>query len=142
MESSVRRTFFSNKIFFYFLVGCIAVFLLWNLFVFISTLNIYLLIPVLFQLVLLVLILTRDKYARTAIIIWAIVLIIAPSLELLADVMDLGNNLLDNDFKGLDVYNIIYFLALLVGGILVLDFTRRTVKVKYPVNTELKDVQP
>ncbi len=142
MESSVRRTFFSNKIFFYFLVGCIAAFLLWNLYAFINTLNIYLLIPVLFQLVLLVLILTRDKYARTAIIIWAIVLIIAPSLELLADVMDLGNNLLDNDFKGLDVYNIIYFLALLVGGILVLDFTRRTVKVKYPVNTELKDVQP
>ena len=138
----MKKSIFNNKIFFYLLIGCIVAFLLWNLYALISTGNIYSLIPAFFQLVLLVLILTRDKYARTAIIIWAIVLIIGPSLALLADVLDLGNNLIDNDFKGIDVDNIVNVLVQLVGGILILDFTRRTVKVEYSDNKESEELQP
>jgi hypothetical protein len=138
----MKKSVFKNKTFFYLLIGCIPAFLLWNLYALIGTGNIYALIPAFSQVILLVLILTRDKYARIAIIIWAIILIIGPSLGLLADVLDIGNNLWDNDFKGIDVYNVVNVLVQLAGGILVLDFTRRTVRVEYPVIKELESIQP
>jgi hypothetical protein len=138
----MKKSVFKNKTFFYLLIGCIPALLLWNLYALIITGNTYALIPAFSQIILLVLILTRDKYARIAIIIWAIILIIGPSLGLLADVLDIGNNLWDNDFKGIDVYNVVNVLVQLAGGILVLDFTRRTVRVEYPVIKELESIQP
>ena len=67
------------------------------------------------------------------IISWAVIfLIAAPALDLLATLLDIGNNLIDKETGVIGVYGVILNIVQLIIGILILDYTRRTVKVEFP----------
>jgi hypothetical protein len=136
------KTVFKNKTFFYVLIGFISFFLLWNLYTLISTGNIWALLPISIQIVLLILIFTNHQYARVSIIVWAIVAFVGSSAAgLLASLLDIGNDLIDST-KVTDTNYIIQKLTQLVLGVLILDFTRRTVKVERVGVAESEQLQP
>jgi hypothetical protein len=131
------KTIFKNKTFFRLLIGYISILFLWNIYIGISTSNFWAIIPVTFAVVLLTVILTNDRYAKVIIMTGAIILIVACFLDLLASVLDIGNNILDHEAHGIGFNNIIYNLVQLIIQVLILDFTRRTVKVEFPVDKDL-----
>jgi len=136
------KTVFKNKTFFYLLISIISILLLWNLYTLISTGNIWALLPILIQTVLLILIFTNHQYTRIGIIAWTIIAFVGPCiLGLLASLFDMGNDLIDST-KITDTNDIIYKLIQLVLGILILDFTRRTVKVERVGLRESEELQP
>ena len=136
------KTVFKNKTFFYLLISFISILLLWNLYTLISAGNVWAILPILIQTVLLILIFTNNQYARVSIIAWTIIVLIgASALGLLASLFDIGNDLIDST-KVTDTNDIIYKLIQLILGILILDFTRRTVKVERFGFTESEELQP
>jgi len=136
------KTVFKNKTFFYLLIGLISILLLWNVYTLINTGNIWALLPILIQTVLLILIFTNHQYARVSIMAWTIIVLIgASALGLLASLFDIGNDLIDST-KVTDTNYIIQKLIQLVLGVLMLDFTRRTVKVERVGIAESKELQP
>jgi hypothetical protein len=129
------KAVFKNKIFHYLLVAFISILLIWNAFIGISTSNIWAFVPIFIQVVLLALIFTRSRYTRIAIIWWSIIFLIAtPCVELLARILDAGNAILDNGYIGTGIYSIVYSIGTLIIGILILDFTKRTVIVESSIN--------
>lgn len=136
------KTIFKNKIFFYLLISFISILLLWNVYALISTGNIWALLPIFVQIMLLVLVFTNNQYARISIMVWTIIVLVgASAISLLASLFDIGNDLIDNT-KVTDTNDIIYKLIQLVLGVLILDFTRRTVKVERVGVTESEQLQP
>ena len=124
------KTVFKNKPFFYLLIGLISILLLWNVYTLISIGNLWTILPILIQTVLLILIFTNNQYARVSIMAWTIIVLIgASALGLLASLFDIGNDLIDST-KVTDTNYIIQKLIQLVLGVLMLDFTRRTVKIE------------
>ena len=136
------KTIFKNKIFFYLLISFISILLLWNVYALISTGNIWALLPIFVQIMLLVLVFTNNQYARISTMVWTIIVLVgASAISLLASLFDIGNDLIDNT-KVTDTNDIIYKLIQLVLGVLILDFTRRTVKVERVGVTESEQLQP
>jgi len=136
------KTVFKNKTFFYLLVSLISILLFWNLYALISTGNVWAILPIFIQIVLLILIFTNHRYARVGIMAWTIIVLIgASALGLLASLFDIGNDLIDST-KTTNTNDIIYKLIQLIVGVLILDFTRRTVKVERIGLTESEQLQP
>jgi hypothetical protein len=95
--------------------------------------NVWAIIPIAIEIVLLLIIFNRYEYARLMIISWAIIFLIAASvIDLLATLLDIGNNLIDKETGAIGVYGIILNIIELAAGILILDYTKRTVKVEFP----------
>ena len=80
----MEKSEFKNKIFEYSLIGYLILLLCWNLYA-IDTGNLYGLIPIGIQGVLLFLIFSKNKYAKNGIKIWAIILILSHGLLELQD---------------------------------------------------------
>jgi hypothetical protein len=136
------KTVFKNKTFFYLLISFICILLLWNLYALISAGSIWAIVAVLIQIVLLILIVTNHQYARISIIAWTIIAFVGSCiLGLLASLLDIGNDLIDKT-KSTDTNYIVFKLIQLIIGILILDFTRRTVKVERVEIAESEQLQP
>jgi hypothetical protein len=134
------KTIFTNKIFFYLLISFISLLLLWSIYNLIITRSIWAVSPILFQTIIIILILTGNQYAKIAVIAWAIIVfIIAQIFGLIALVLDLINEYIDNTPKAINISDSIYKLIMLVIGVLIVDYTRRTVKVERPVINEIED---
>jgi hypothetical protein len=83
-------------------------------------------ISIFIETILLVLIFTKSRYPKLSIIIWAaIALIIGFGLELIGDLLSDFNT----NFESFKFNVFIYNISQLVIGILILDYTRRTVKI-------------
>ncbi len=122
----MKKTIFKNKLFYKLLIAFIIILLIYNGYASIIARNIYGAIPICFGSILLVLIFKKNQYAKIAILIWAIVaLIIANGLEVIADLMDV----LNDNFKRSQLDSLIYSSIVLAIGILIVDYTRRTVAV-------------
>ena len=123
----MKETVFRNRLFYILLIGFIVVLMMYNCFISIRSSNIYGLIPILIEIVLLILIFTKNQYARLGILIWTVIaLIIGSGFEVIADVMDDFNN----DFKAAtQIDSFMYNILGLIAGILIIDYTRRTVIV-------------
>lgn len=123
----MKKAIFANKLFFIFIVSLIIILLAYNFFVTARSMNIYGIIPIFFEIVLLVLIITKNQYVKLAIIIWAsISFIVGCGFEFVADLMDLIND----DFKKLKIESTIQSAIGLALGILIITYTRRTVVLK------------
>jgi hypothetical protein len=96
----------------------------YNIFLFVKTINIYGLVPIFIEIILLILILTKSRYAKIGIILWAsIFLIIGYGFELAADLIDAFNDSFITIKTGL----IIQSAVGLAIGILIISYTRSTV---------------
>src|SRR5690242_14725678 len=85
----MKTAVFNNKVFFSLLIGFILLLLLYNSYSFLKNNNVYAIIPICAQVVLLAFIFTRNKHLRIILIIWAMTfLIIAPGLDIIASVLD------------------------------------------------------
>jgi|SRR5579863_1284417 len=120
------KTFFKSQKFYYLLICFIIGLIIWNLYSGIKGQNFWAILPVSIQSVLLALILTHNRYARISILIWAIIFIIgAPALGVLTDTI----TVFDEGFEKVNINGLVENLVSVVLGILIVDFTRRTVKV-------------
>ena len=120
------KTVFKNRLFYILLIGLIVIFLTYNCHVLIKSSDIYVLIPILIEIALLILILTKNQYARLSILIWAVIaLIIGFGFELIASLIDDFNT----KFQATRIESLIYNTLGLVAGILIIDYTKRTVIV-------------
>lgn len=122
----MKTIVFTNKKFYGLLVVYIVLLLIYNFYMAINVNFIFGIIPVSIQVILLILIFTKVSYARLSIMIWAIVfLIIGYSLKLIGDILvDFSNNF--KTFKG---NKYIYNMVELSIGIVIADYTRRTVVI-------------
>jgi hypothetical protein len=129
------KTVFKNRLFYILLIGFIIIFLIYNSYVFIKSSDIYVLIPILIEIALLILILTKNQYAKLSILIWAVIaLIIGFGFELIASLIDDFNT----DFQATEIDSLIYNTLGLIAGILIIDYTKRTVSVaSSSVDTDL-----
>jgi hypothetical protein len=83
---------------------------------------------VLIEIILLILIFEKHRYAKAGIFIWAIVGLIAGcGFGLTASLMDGFNN----NFTPFKIGAMIYNLSGLAIGILIIDYTKRTVVIGY-----------
>ena len=123
----MRKTVFTNNIFYHILSGYIIVLIIYNLYALLVSYNVYSLIPIAIQVFLLYMMFTKHEYARIAILIWStVVLLLATLFEIIAQVLD-G---LNDGFEKINLYSFIGNLILLIVAILIVDFTRRTVVVR------------
>jgi hypothetical protein len=135
------KTVFKNKTFLYLLIGFISILILWNLYGGIINGNVWAIIPTAIEIVLLLFIFNRYEYARLMIILWAVIAFIAaPASGLLATLLDIGNDFIDKETGVVGVYGVILNIVQLIIGILILDYTRRTVKVEFPENESLNNI--
>jgi len=135
------KTVFSNKTFFYLLISFISLLLLWNIYTLVIG-NIWSIIPISVQVILLILILSENQYAKKAILIWVIIfLIVAPLLKLIAIILGLINDAIDKTKYEVNIRSLIYTVISLAIGILILDYTKRSVKVERPVTEKLEELQ-
>ncbi len=95
----MHKTIFNSQLYLWSLIIFILINFFWNLFITISTSQLLGILPLAIQAILLTLILTRHKYAKPGIKIWAILfLIISSSLKFLGRLLqDIGY-----DFKNPD----------------------------------------
>ena len=125
----MRKAVFTNKIFYILLISFIIVLLVYNSIVSIKTGNIYGLISIFIEFVLLILIFTKNQYAKLMVIVWAILsFIVAYGFELIANLMDDFSS----DFKNFKINLLIYNIIWLAIGVLIIDYTRRTVILAFP----------
>jgi len=135
------KTVFKNQTFLYPLISFICILFLWNVYAGIIDENIWAVIPIAIEIVLLLFIINRYEYACIAILVWTIIaLIISPAIDLLATFFDIGNNFIDKETGAIGVYGIIVNVIELAIGILILDYTRRTVKVEFPEDETTKSI--
>jgi hypothetical protein len=126
LQQTMKKVIFNNKVFYWLLIGYIALLLVSNLFFALGVAIIYAVIPLAIQCTLLISIFTRYRYLKIIIFVWAIVfLIIASSLQLI------GNLLTEtaNGFKTFDLNHSLLNLVNIVIGILIIEYTRRTVTI-------------
>ena len=123
----MQKVVFNNRTFYILLISLIILLIGYNSYILIVAANPYVLITIFIEIVLLILIFTKHRYAKIGIFIWAILaLIIGYGFELIASMMD--------DFAGdaesSSVNSLLYNFAGLVIGIAIIYFTKKTVIVK------------
>ncbi len=120
----MKKSVFTNRIFYILLIGFIIILLAYNCVISIKASNFYGLITIFIEIILLALILKKNRYAKLAIIMWAILFsLVGCGSGLIANLMDDFNN----DFSAFNIYLFIYNIIGLAIGILIIDYTRRTV---------------
>ncbi len=133
-NNKVKKTLFKSPTFFWMVLLVLTGLLFWDLFLTINFSDLSGLMPVTIEVVLLSLIFNRHEYAKIGIIIWAVIFLIAvPGLKLL-------NNLYQNVVDGIGNIETQYVLntaTLVLVGVLILIYTRKTVKITEKKNVNL-----
>ncbi|SFS36820.1 hypothetical protein SAMN04487906_0181 [Zhouia amylolytica] len=122
----MERTVFKNQNFYILLITFPGILLCWNLWTFWNSKNLIALIPAIIQIIILGLIFTKNKQAKLAIKIWAIILIAGPSLSILGNTIKvlLGDEILSK------IMPLIIQILILTAGLYINHFNNTTVEVK------------
>ena len=118
----MERTIFKNSIFYWLLIGYLGVVLIWNGYT-TAMGNLYGLIPLTVQMILIYLIFDKNKFAKVGIKIWSILLIIGPGLSIL------GGLLKSIAGENMDFNETFTNLIMLTIGITVFYFNNKTVEI-------------
>ena len=126
----MRKIEFKNKIFEYSLIGYLILLLCWNLYA-LDTGNLFGIIPIGIQGILLFLIFTKNEYAKIGIKIWAIILILSNGLSFAGKSIKilLGDEIIITEF-----ISKVIFLAI---GILIYVFNEKFVEF---INSEKLEI--
>ena len=122
----MEKTVFSNKIFYTLLLVGLGVLLCWNLYTFSISQNLIALIPALVQIIVLILVLMKDKHAKLGIKIWSIILMVGPGLSILGKTIKL---LLGDDMAS-EIGALGIQVLILLVGLAIFHFNNTTVDVK------------
>ncbi|ETN93965.1 hypothetical protein [Zhouia amylolytica] len=122
----MERTVFKNQSFYILLITFLGILLCWNLWTFWNSKNLIALIPAIIQIIILGLIFTKNKQAKLAIKIWAIILIAGPSLSILGNTIKvlLGDEILSK------IMPLIIQILILTAGLYINHFNNTTVELK------------
>jgi hypothetical protein len=123
----MEKTIFKNRKFYTLLIVYILLLMVFNLYATITG-NVYGIIPIIVQGVLLYLIISGNSYARMIILIWAIGFLLFPDG---VQVCDSISGVFESEPKSISVYPIILNLIRVAIDILIIDHTRRTTAVTY-----------
>ncbi len=125
------KTIFKNSIFYWFLIGFLIINLIRNGYEVVSG-NMFGVIPMIIQMVLLYLIFDKNKFAKIGIKIWSILLIVGPGLIISGGLIKViaGENF---NFK-----ESLANLIMLAVGMLIFYFNNQTVEVQITENNEDK----
>ena len=123
----MEKTVFKSKIFYWLLIVCLISFLGWNIYA-LTTGRLFAVIPITIQIMLLFFIFSQNKHTKLGIKIWAIFLLVGPSLSIIGKLMKImiGDdiNLMIDDL----IKNLIFFII----GILIYSFNENTVVLEKP----------
>ncbi len=120
----MKRVIFTNTTFRSLLISYLIILLIYNIYVSIRLFLWSGLLSICFDIILLVLILIKNRYAKLCIILWvSIALIFAFGFDAIADLLDGFNN----NFEMLKINSFIFNIIQVIIGVLILDYTRRTV---------------
>ncbi|MBF9253995.1 hypothetical protein I2I11_11890 [Pontibacter sp. 172403-2] len=122
----MKKSIFTNVVFYWAIVSILGVLLLWNLYLTIAHSRLAGLLPISIQATLLVLIFKRHEYAKNGIKIWAIIFLIASSgLQLFGRLLkDLSDS-----FTNVDLQHYLTTGITIIVGILIVNYTNKTVEV-------------
>lgn len=117
---------FTNATFYWALILLLTMLIIYNVFTLIAEFQWIYILPVIIQVFLLFLVLTKNKLVKIALKIWAIIfLIIAPSMQILGKLLrDFAGG-----FIGFELSNYIRIIVLVLLGIGILIMTQKTVRV-------------
>jgi len=122
----MKKVVFENKLFHILLVSLIFLLIGYNTFTSIKSQSFGGIITICIEILLLALIFTSNRYAKPAILIWSIIsLIVSCGFEIVADLLDYFNG----GFKASNTDSLLYNIVGLIIGILIVDYTRRTIVV-------------
>lgn len=122
----MKKVHFKSKAFFYCLIAIISLLLIWNLCLAIYYVNIFGLIPISIQTVLLALILMKNRYAKLAIKIWAITfLVLAHGLKVVGRALQ---DLVENFENAHLDYYLTNMLPIVIGLLLVI-YAGKTIEI-------------
>lgn len=122
----MRQSHFSNQTVYWTIIAIIGGLIIWNLYATIIMGNLIGLLPITIQGILISLILTKNKYAKIGIKIWAIIFMaIASGLQFTGQLLQ---DAADNFANANSLYYIMRGLIFLVG-ILIVIFVNKTVDI-------------
>ena len=124
----MKKVFFTNKIFLNLLISYLIILIVYNSYAELITNTITGIIPIIFEIILLILIFNKHRYAKMSILIWAaITLIIGYGFEVVATLFDYLNNYFDKNLEAFNLNKFIFNIIQLMIGVLILHYTKRTV---------------
>ena len=122
----MEKTFFKNQTFQVLIIVVLGLLICWNLYTFLLTKSLVALLPTIIQIVVLILVLVKHKYAKMGINVWAVILMLGGGLVILGKLLKIlaGDDMMDG--IGKLILNIIIFSA----GLAIYNFNQKTVEVK------------
>lgn len=121
----MKQTQFTNKTFYWIIIVIIGVLMLWNIYASLIT-TLTALLPLAIQALLLILIITKNQYAKIGIKLWALIFLT------IASALQFGGKLLQDlaeNFTNVNVSHYITTGITMTIGILIVVFINKTVKV-------------
>ncbi|MDJ0646392.1 MAG: hypothetical protein QNJ57_10460 [Flavobacteriaceae bacterium] len=124
MNHPIRKSIFNDQTFYVVIVSVLGILISLNSYNFLAYNNLLALVPVIIQVPILILVLTKHRYAKTGIELWAILLIVGSGLSVFGKLikMFLGDL---NEIESL-ITKVIYVLV----GLAIYHFNNKTVEVK------------
>ena len=119
----MEKIFFRNKTFFYLLISYLILLLLWNSYA-VLTGNLFGIIPIFIQLIIIYLLYDKNKNAKIGIKIWSIFLIIGPSLSIIGKLLKVLAG------EDLEIYKLIEKIIMITIAILIFYFNENTVEIQ------------
>tara|TARA_R110001606_G_scaffold397990_1_gene575960 strand:+ start:2410 stop:2793 length:384 start_codon:yes stop_codon:yes gene_type:complete len=126
----MNKIIFKNQTFYYLLISYLIILLFWNSYAILNG-NLFGIIPVVIQLIIIYLLYDKNKNAKIGIKIWSIVLIIAPSLSIA------GKLLKSVAGTDLDLKKLVENILMLTIGILIFYYNDKTVEIEKISEKEL-----
>ncbi|OCX53628.1 hypothetical protein BEL04_04860 [Mucilaginibacter sp. PPCGB 2223] len=124
----MQKVVFTNKIYYILLIAYILILLVYNVFVSVMGKNVLGLIPICIQSLVLIFIMTKNKYAKQVILIWVIVfLVIGSLLQILGTVLDEDKHI----FGDANFYQFLNQLVTLIIGVLIITFSTTIKRVGF-----------
>lgn len=116
---------FTNIYFYYFLIILIISLLFYNTYSLAINFSLSIFIPIIIQLVILIMILTKNKGTKIILKIWSLVFfIIAGAMQVIGKLLKDASN----DYQTFDIVNYVYCISIIIIGIVVFLFTNKTIK--------------
>lgn len=116
---------FTSIYFYYFLIILIIILLSYNIYNIATNFNLLVLIPIIVQLIMLTMILLKNKGVKIMLKIWSLVFfIIAGAMQFIGKLLKDASN----DYQTFDFKNYIFCVSILIIGIVIYFFTNKTIQ--------------
>lgn len=129
----MKKSYFTNAVFYWASILLLSVLLLWNLYLTIAQSRLVGLLPIVIQTTLLVLIFRKHEYAKNGLKYWAIIfLIVGPGLQFFGRFLEN----LTSSFSSADLAHYLTTGITILIGIVIVVYTNRTVEILQTVEEE------